>query len=113
MFALMERLARMTGPQPHDDRSLPAGYPDLEKVGWIRESDIEFAGLALRLTINPGERTVQVWELEEGHPIQWLGNAFRLDSEPPGLYLNYKYEQRLTRPQRDALAHLAAKFWKS
>jgi hypothetical protein len=100
----------MNGPE---ERALPAGYPDLAVVGWLRSEDIESAGIHIRLTVTPGEKIVQMWELVEGHPVRWLGNVFRVDAEPPALYLNHSYESRLTRPQRDALARTGAKFWKS
>ncbi|MEU6860605.1 hypothetical protein AB0B28_17245 [Glycomyces sp. NPDC046736] len=94
-------------PQP------PSGYPDASVVGWVRTEDVESAGLHIRMTIAPADRIVQLWELEDGHPVLWLGNAFRIESEPPGLYLNHRYEARLSRGQRDLLARAAAKFWKS
>lgn len=94
-------------------RPLPDRYPDVEEVGRFRCKDIEFDTLPVRMTIAPGEETVALWELEDGHPIQWMGTGFRVDAEPPGLYLNYKYERRMSWAQRDALARLAAKFWMS
>ncbi len=106
----MEWLARMSGP----DTPLPKGYPDPEAVGWLRTGDVEYLGLHIRMTIKPGDRIVELWELDDGQPVRWLGNVFRVDSEPPGLYLNHQFEQLLkSRPQRDGLAHLAVKFWKS
>ncbi|GAA2310174.1 hypothetical protein GCM10009853_079560 [Glycomyces scopariae] len=99
----------MNGP----DNPLPSGYPDPEAVGWLRTDEIEFLELHIRMTITPGERIVQLWQLADGHPVSWIGNVFRIDSEPPGLYLNHKFETTLNRPQRDSLARLAAKFWKS
>ena len=74
--------------------------------------DFEFAGLHIRMTITPGERIVQLWELIDGHPVRWLGNVFRIDSEPPVLKLNYRYETVFSRMQRDVLARTGAKFWK-
>jgi hypothetical protein len=99
----------MSGP---DDASLPGGYPDPEVVGWARIEDLEFEGFHIRMTITPGERIVQLWELVDGHPVRWFGNVFRIDSEPPVLYVNYRYESRLNRAQRDVLARAGAKFWK-
>jgi hypothetical protein len=105
----MERLARMDGP---DKPPLPQGYPDPDTVGWARTDDLEVHDLHIRMTITPGERIVQLWDLQDGHPVRWFGNAFRLESEPPVLYLNYRYDPLLTRSQRDQLARTAAKFWK-
>jgi hypothetical protein len=104
----------MAGPDMSgiDERPLPGGYPDPEEFGWARIEDLEFAGLHIRMTITPGERIVQLWELEEDHPVRWLGNVFRVESEPPVLYVNYRYEKHLSRAQRDALARTGAKFWK-
>jgi len=100
----------MDGP---DERPLPGGYPDPAAVGWLRAEDSEFAGLHMRMTITPGENLVQLWELDDGHPVRWIGNVFRVNSEPPALYLNYSYESRISRAQRDILARDGAKFWKS
>ncbi|MEU6246085.1 hypothetical protein [Glycomyces sp. NPDC047010] len=100
----------MTGPNEHP---LPVGYPDLDAIGWLRVEEIDYLGLAIRMTVTPGERTVQLWELEGGRPVEWIGNVFRIDAEPPCLHLNYKYERILTRAQREPLARLGAKFWKS
>ncbi|MEU6250766.1 hypothetical protein [Glycomyces sp. NPDC047010] len=99
----------MSGPE----HPMPSGYPDPETVGWLRTEEIEFLELHIRMTITPGERIVQLWELKGDRPVSWIGNVFRIDSEPPGLYLNHKHEKGLSRPQRDALARIAAKFWKS
>ncbi|GAA2305107.1 hypothetical protein GCM10009853_072720 [Glycomyces scopariae] len=106
----MERLARMTGP---DERTPPPGYPDLDEIGWLRSEEIQYLGLQIRMTVTPGERVVQLWELEEGHPVSWIGNVFRIDAQPPCLYLNYRYERLFTRTQREPLAQLGARFWKS
>jgi hypothetical protein len=100
----------MNGP---DEPALPGGYPDADVVGWIRSEEIEFTGIHIRMTVTPGERIVQLWELADGRPVRWLGNVFRVESEPPGLYLNHRYESRLNRLQRDTLARTGAKFWKS
>ncbi|MDN3242688.1 hypothetical protein [Glycomyces tritici] len=97
----------------HDEVSLPDGYPDPEVVGWARTEELEFAGLHMRMTITPGDRIVQLWELVDGHPVRWLGNVFRVESEPPVLKLNYRYEAHFSRAQRDVLARTGAKFWKS
>lgn len=104
----------MAGPDMSgtDERPLPGGYPDPAVVGWARAEDLEFAGFHIRMTITPGERIVQVWELNDGHPVRWLGNVFRVDSERPVLYINYRYEPHVDRAQRDALARIGAKFWK-
>ncbi len=101
------KMSRPTG------RELPTGYPDPSTAGWIRTDDLEFGGLSIRMTVAPGERLVELWELEDGHPRQWLGHVFRLDSEPPVVRLNYVYERRLKPAERIALARLGAKFWKS
>lgn len=95
-----------------DEGSLPDGYPDPEVLGWARIDDFEFAGLHIRMTITPGDKIVQVWELEDGRPVTWIGNVFRVDSEPPILYANYHYEKRLSRSERDVIARTGAKFWK-
>lgn len=100
----------MNGP---DEPALPAGYPDLAVVGWLRSEEIEFAGFHIRLTVTPGDKIVQLWEMADGHPVHWLGNVFRVESEPPALKLNYRYEPRFGRSQRDALARTGAKFWKT
>lgn len=109
----MSSMHGMAGPDMSgtDEVSLPSGYPDPD-VGWARTDDLEFAGLHIRMTITPGERIVQLWELTDGHPVRWLGNVFRIDSEPPVLYVNYRYEAHLSRAQRDVLARTGAKFWK-
>lgn len=111
----MSSMHGMAGPEMSgtDERPLPSGYPDAAVVGWVRAEDSEFAGIPIRMTVSPGDRIVQVWETDDGHPILWLGNIFRVDSEPPGLYLNHRYDRRLNRVQRDALARAGAKFWKS
>ncbi|HEX2143334.1 MAG TPA: hypothetical protein VHG10_02380 [Glycomyces sp.] len=98
----------MSGP---NEPTLPGGYPD-PAVGWARMEDLEFADFHIRMTITPGERIVQLWELADGHPVHWFGNVFRIDSEPPVLKVNYRYESRLSRAQRDLLARTGAKFWK-
>jgi hypothetical protein len=95
------------------ETSLPSGYPDPETVGWLRAEDIEFLDFHIRMTITPGDRIVQLWELEEGRPVRWIGNVFRIDSEPPWLRLTHQYERRFNRSQRESLARLGAKFWKS
>lgn len=100
----------MDGP---DEPEMPRGYPDPAVVGWIRSEDIEFSGIHIRMTVAPGEKIVQMWELRDGRPHRWLGNVFRVGADVPGLYLNHSYESRLSRPQRDALARTGAKFWKS
>ncbi|MFB9661575.1 hypothetical protein ACFQS3_02530 [Glycomyces mayteni] len=94
-------------------KELPSTYPDAEKIGWIRSEDIEHCGLSLRMTITPGDRVVQLWELVDDWPVKWFGNAFRIHADQPGLYLNYEYSQRLTLRQKDSLARVAAKFWMS
>jgi hypothetical protein len=99
----------MSGP---DEAPLPEGYPDPAVIGWSRTEDLEFAGLHIRMTITPGERIVQLWELVDGRPVHWFGNVFRVDSEPPQLRVYYPYEKRLGRAQRDVLARAGAKFWK-
>lgn len=104
----MERLARMNGP----DTPLPSGYPDSETIG-LRIEEIEFEGLRIRMTMTHGIRIIQLWELEDGHPVGWIGNVFRIDSEPPCIYLGHRYEAVLARPERHALARLTAKYWKS
>ena len=105
----------MAGPEMNgpEERALPPEYPDLAVVGWLRSEDIEFADMHIRLTITPGDRLVQLWELLDGHPVHWLGNAFRIDAEPPAIRLNHSYESRFNRHQREALARTCAKFWKS
>jgi hypothetical protein len=91
----------------------PSGYPDASTVGWVRTEDFESSGLHIRMTVSPGEKIVQLWELTDGRPVLWLGNAFRVESEPPALYLNHRYEALLNRGQRELIARTAAKFWKS
>lgn len=91
----------------------PEGYPDSATSGLVRVADIEFLGFTLRMTNLPGERFVKLWELEEGAPVHWFGNVFRVHADPPGLYLNYRYEPALDRFQRDDLARIGAKFWSS
>lgn len=98
---------------PGSARPLPDKYPDEAKVGPFRRKDIEYLALPVRMTITPGEVNVALWELNDGHPVQWIGVVFRIDAEPPGIYLNFKYTQRFTWPQRDELARLAAEFWMS
>ncbi|MCD0442901.1 hypothetical protein LO763_04585 [Glycomyces sp. A-F 0318] len=100
----------MNGP---DEPALPAKYPDPAVVGWIRSEEIEFEGLHIRLTVTPGEKIVQLWELVDGHPVRWLGNVFRVESEPPALSLNHRYQSRIKHSRRDALARAGVKFWKS
>lgn len=100
-------MSRPTGPE------LPSGYPDPANASWVRTEDIEFDGLSIRMTVAPGERIVELWELEDGHPRQWFGHVFRVDAEPPNIRLNYAYERRFDRTDRIELAHLGAKFWKS
>lgn len=111
----MSSMQGMAGPEMSgtDEHPLPGGYPDAAAVGWVRTEDTEFAGIHIRMTISPGDRIVEVWETEDGHPVRWLGNVFRIDAEPPGLYLNHRYERLLSRGQRDLLARAGAKFWKS
>ncbi|HEX2144131.1 MAG TPA: hypothetical protein VHG10_06455 [Glycomyces sp.] len=96
----------MTGP---DARPLPSGYPD---PAIARSEEFDYLDLHIRMTVTPGERFVQLWELVDDHPARWLGNAFRVDAEPPCLYLTYRFEPHFSRLQRDALARIAAKFWK-
>ncbi len=98
----------MSRPTEHE---LPSGYPDA--ADWVRAEDIEFGGLPIRMTVAPGERIVELWELREGRPVQWLGNVFRVDAEPPCVYLNHTYERRLHPNDRAALARRGARFWKS
>ncbi|MFG3342205.1 hypothetical protein [Glycomyces sp. NPDC048151] len=64
------------------------------------------------MTITPGDRIVQLWELVDDHPVRWLGNVFRVESEPPVLYLNFRFGTQIGYAQRDALARAGAKFWK-
>ncbi|WP_146148194.1 hypothetical protein [Glycomyces artemisiae] len=100
----------MSGPE----NPMPDGYPDAEALGWLRTADIEYLGVHIRMTIKPNDRIVELWELDGGRPARWLGNVFRIDAALPGLYLNHKFEAVLkSRTQRDGLAHIAAKFWKS
>lgn len=91
----------------------PEGYPDSATSSLVRVADIEFQGFALRMTNLPGERFVKLWELEGDVPVHWFANVFRVHADPPGLYLNYRYERALDRSQRDELARLGAQFWKS
>lgn len=91
----------------------PSTYPDPEVVPWMRTDDIEFCGLHIRMTIEPGDRIVKLWALERGHPVRWLANAFRLEAVTPCLRLSCKYEQAIPRRSRDVLAATAAAFWKS
>ena len=100
----------MNGP---DEPTLPHGYPDASAGIWIRYEDIEFAGAPIRFTVNHGDRIVQIWEMVDGHPVRWVGNVFRVEAEPPALYLNHSYEVRLSRTQRDELARSGVKFFKS
>jgi hypothetical protein len=94
------------------ETALPSGYPDYDTVG-LRVKETEFHGLHIRMTMTRSIRIVQLWELVDGQPVRWIGNVFRLDSEPPCLYLAHRYESVLARPERDALARIAAKVWKS
>ena len=99
----------MNGPEA----ALPSGYPDSETIG-LRTKEIEFEGLHIRMTMTPAVSIVQLWELADGHPVRWIGNAFRFDSKlPPCLYLAHRYEPVFARAQREDLARLAAKYWKS
>lgn len=109
----MSSMHGMAGPDMsgNDEPSLPGGYPD-PAVDWARTEDVELAGFHIRMTITPGDRIVQLWELVDGHPVRWFGNIFRIDAEPPVLYPNYRYEKQLSRAQRDVLARTGAKFWK-
>ncbi|SDD06001.1 hypothetical protein [Glycomyces harbinensis] len=100
----------MDGP---DETAMPSGYPDPAVLGWVRSEDIESAGIHIRFTVNPGDKIVQMWELVDGRPARWLGNVYRVDAPIPSLYLNYHYEKRFKRLQREALALAGAKFWKS
>ena len=100
-----------TGMSP--DTPPAQGYPDFAANSLIRVGDIGFLEFTIRMTVAPGERFVKLWELEAGVPVHWFGNVFRIHVDPPGLYLNYKYERALDRFQRDQLARLAAKFWAS
>ena len=110
----MSSMDEMAGPDMSgtESPSLPDGYPDPAVTGWARVEDLEFAGFHIRMTITPGERLVQLWELVDGHPVRWLGLVFRVDSEPPVLRLNYPFERRFSRSQREILARTGAKFWK-
>jgi hypothetical protein len=102
-----------THPGP-DDPPLPDSYPDPDVVTWLRWADIEYLGLPIRMTVIPGERVIELWELVDKHPVRWMGNVFRIEAIVPLLYLNHKYEQAIPRrAQRDALARIAADFWKS
>jgi hypothetical protein len=95
------------------ETALPSGYPDSETIG-LRTKEIEFEGLHIRMTMTPAVRIVQLWELAGGHPVRWIGNVFRLDSKlPPCLYLAHRYESVFGRDRREALAGLAARYWKS
>jgi hypothetical protein len=96
-----------------DTRPLPDRYPDAATVGRFRLKDIEIVDLHLRMTITPGESTVALWELEDAHPTMWVATVFRVGAPRPAIYLNHKYERRLTWPQRHELARLAAEFWMS
>ncbi|MCC3762615.1 hypothetical protein K3N28_05965 [Glycomyces sp. TRM65418] len=116
-FAMMERnvncwMGRLPA-MPGTTRPLPERYPDAEKVGRFRLKDLEIFGLRIRMTITPGETTVALWELEEGHPSMWISTVFRIDAEPPVIRVSHKYEDRLTWPQRHTLARLASEFWMS
>lgn len=110
----MSSKQRMAGPEMsgHDEGPLPDGYPDPEAAGWARYEDIEFAGLHIRMTITPGDRIVQLWELVDDRPVRWMGNVFRVESEPPVLKLNFRFESHFDRAQRDGLARVGVKFWK-
>jgi hypothetical protein len=110
----MSSMHEMAGPDMSgiEAPSLPDGYPDPAVVGRARTEDLEFAGLHIRMTIAPGERLVRLWELVDGHPVRWLGIVFRVDSEPPVLRLGHPFESRVSRPRRDDLARIGAKFWK-
>lgn len=116
-FAMMERNVNCCTngwpAMPGSTRPLPDGFPDAEKVGRFRLKDFEVFGLRIRMTISPGDSIVALWELEDGHPISWIGTVFRIDAEPPGIRLNHKYEHRLSWPQRHTLARLASEFWMS
>lgn len=96
-----------------DEAPLPKSYPDPDQVGWIREEDLELDGLHIRMTITPGDRIVQLWELGPEGPVRWMGNVFRIDAEPPAIYLNYAFEKAMKRARREALVLEAAKFWKT
>jgi hypothetical protein len=98
----------MSRPTGHE---LPKGYPAAPE--WVRTEDLEFGGRSIRMTVTPGDRIVELWELSEGRPVQWLGNVFRVDSEPPCVYLNHTYERHLPPAERAALARIGARFWKS
>ncbi|MDA1358367.1 hypothetical protein O1R50_01970 [Glycomyces luteolus] len=97
----------MNGP----DNPPLSGYPDAETIG-LRIEEIEFEGLHIRMTMTRAIRIVQLWEMVDGQPVGWIGNVFRIDSEPPCIYLGHRYEAVLARPERHALARLAAKRWK-
>lgn len=110
----------MTGPeQPAKAEAttappLPEGYPDPDVIDWVRTEEIEFLGLHIRMTITPGANIVQLWELDDGRPVGWMGNAFRVHADTPCLRVSNKYRHVLPRvPQQDALAKRAATFWKS
>lgn len=108
----MQGLAGPKMSRPTEQR-LPKGYPDPTAAGWVRTEDLELGGIHIRMTAAPGERIVELWELEDGWPQRWLGNVFRVDSEPPCVYLNHTYERRLQPAERRSLARVGAKFWKS
>ncbi|WP_460544585.1 hypothetical protein [Glycomyces halotolerans] len=91
----------------------PKGYPDPTNSGWVRTEDLEFSGFHIRLTAAPGEKIVEVWELVDGEPSRWFGNVIRMDARSPSSYLNFEFEKRLTRAERDSLIARATKFWKS
>lgn len=93
------------------EQGLPTGYPD--PADWVRTEDLELGGIHVRMTVAPGDRIVELWELEDGKPREWLGHVFRVDSEPPCLRLAFAYEQRLKTSARMFLAREGARFWKS
>ncbi|MCD0445896.1 hypothetical protein LO763_19995 [Glycomyces sp. A-F 0318] len=95
-----------------EERALPATYPDPAIIGWIRSEDIEAADIHLRMTITPGDKLVQLWELDGDHPVRWLGNVFRIDAELPVVRLHYRYASRFDRAQHERIARAAARFWK-
>lgn len=108
----MQRLAGPDMSRPTRPR-LPNGYPDPSSSGWVRTEDAEIAGIHIRMTVAPGDRIVELWELVDDEPVRWVGNVYRVDAEPPCVYLNHLFERRLKRAEADQLARVGAKFWKS
>ncbi|WP_157930412.1 hypothetical protein [Glycomyces xiaoerkulensis] len=89
------------------------GYPDPTNSGWVRTEELEVSGFHIRMTVAPGEKIVELWELVDGEPGRWFGNVFRLDTKTPSHYLNYELDKHLGRAEREMLVSRASKFWKS